>query len=78
MAITTKPIRVPNKYTGDRVLLGLLQTIADRIEKPRVTEVDALSIVISDPPTAAEVAAIGNKVNEVIAALKAANIMDSS
>lgn len=78
MAITTKPIRVPNKYTGDRVLLGLLQTIADRVEKPRVTEVDALNIVISDPPTAAEVAAIGNKVNEVIAALKAANIMDSS
>ena len=77
MPVVTKPIRIPNKLEADRILIGFLQTVVDRVELPRVEDVEALSIVISDPPTQAEVAAIGNKVNEILAAFKAASVMDS-
>lgn len=76
MAVITKPVRIPNKLNVDRVLLGLLTSIIDRIERARVEEVDDLNQTISASPTQAEVQAISDKVDELLAAFRTANILD--
>lgn len=78
MPITTKPPFIGAGLNLDRALLGLLQSIIDRIEKPRIEEVANVTGTISDPPTQAEVLAIGNKVNELLQALRDANMLEDS
>lgn len=76
MAVVSRPIYIPEGITGDRVLLGLLESIRQRVDTPRVESVEDLTQTISDPPTQAEVQAVQDKVNELLEALRVAIILD--
>lgn len=76
MAITTKPLAVPNRWgEEDRVLLSFLTAVIDRIEKPRVEAVADLNQTISGP-SVAEVQALSDKMDELLAALRTAKILE--
>lgn len=87
MTIETAPIYFPQGLEIDRSVLQVLQTMADRIDKPRVETVAQLgtvSFTVSNPPTQAEVIAIANavvenrnKLNELIVAFINAVIMEA-
>lgn len=76
MAIVTKPVYIGSGLQVDRATLGLLISIADRIEKPRVAAVADLNQTISASPTQAEVQAISDKVDALLAALRTAVILE--
>lgn len=77
MAITTKPLAVPNRWgdNQDRVMLSFLTAVIDRIEKPRVEAVADLNQTIAGP-SVAEVQALSDKMDELLAALRTANILE--
>jgi hypothetical protein len=68
VAITTKPPYLGAGLGLDRATLGTLQSIIDRIEKARVA-------AVADIPAASTAAEL--KVNELLAALRTANILES-
>ena len=81
MAIDRTDFNVPASIlrTGDldiRTTLRLLEQIATELNGRWVVNVAQLDITVEDPPTQANVQAIGNKVNEIIVALINARIMD--
>jgi len=76
MAITTKPLYIGHGLELDRETRGLFQSIIDRIEKPRVASINDLNQTISGP-SVAEVQAISDKVDELLAALRTATILES-
>jgi hypothetical protein len=67
MAITTKAPVIGAGLKLERALVGLLQSIIDRIEKPRVEAVADIAGASTD----AEL-----KVNELMAAMRTANILE--
>ena len=75
MAITTKAPHIGHGLNLDRPLQGLLQGMIDRIEKPRIAAVADLNQTISGP-SVAEVQAISDKVDEMLAAMRTANILE--
>ena len=79
MAIVTKVLRIPAKlFVRDQDLAGFLQAVIDRIEKPRIEAVVDLNQTISASPTQAEVQALTDKVDELLAALRTASILENS
>ncbi len=79
MAVSKTTINIPTQLSKDRVLLGMLQSMKDWTEKPRIEAVDNLNLTVSNPPTQAQVQAIANKVDELLEALRSdnSNILDS-
>lgn len=79
MAISRTRINIPTQLSKDRVLLGMLQSMKDWTEKPRIEAVDNLNLTVSNPPTQAEVQQIADKVDELLEALRSdnSNILDS-
>lgn len=77
MTITTKKPVIGAGLKLDPVHQGLIQSIIDRIERPRVEAVADLDQTISNPPTQAQVQAISDKIDELLAAFRTANILDS-
>ena len=81
MAIDRTNFVVPASLlrTGEidvRTTLGLLQQISKELNNEWMENIPQLTITVSDPPTQAEVQEIGNKVNEILAALVNARLMD--
>lgn len=81
MAIDRTDFNVPASIlrTGEldiRTTLRLLEQIANELNGTWVKNVAQLDITVQDPPSQANVQAIGNKMNELIAALINARIMD--
>lgn len=76
MPITTKPPYIGAGLDLDRNMQGLIQNIIDRIEKPRIEAVPNVVGTISNPPTQAEVLAIGNKLNQLLEALRASQFLE--
>lgn len=68
MAVVTKPLKIGAGLELPRAEQGLLQSIIDRVEKVRVE-------AVADIPGAATAAEL--KVNELLAALRTAKILDS-
>lgn len=79
MAVSETRINIPTQLSKDRVLLGMLQTMKDWTEKPRIEAVANLNLTVSDPPTQAQVQAIADKVDELLEALRSdnSNILDT-
>ena len=79
MAVSKTTINIPTQLSKDRVLLGMLQSMKDWTEKPRIEAVANLNLTVSNPPTQAEVQQIANKVDELLEALRSdnSNILDS-
>ena len=79
MAITTKPLRVPAKlFSADQELVGFLQGVVDRIEKPRIAAVDDLNQTIGGTYSQAQVQALSDKVDELLAAIRTARILEDT
>lgn len=79
MAVNTTQVNLPTKLSVDRVLLGTLQLFVDWTKGKRIEAVADLTQSISNPPTQAQVQAIQDKVNELLANLRSdnSNILDS-
>ncbi len=79
MAVSKTRINIPTQLSKDRVLLGMLQSMKDWTEKPRIEAVDNLNLTVSNPPTQFEVQQIANKVDELLEALRSdnSNILDT-
>ena len=79
MAVSETRINIPTQLSEDRVLLGMLQTMKDWTEKPRIVAVADLNLTVSNPPTQAEVQSIADKVDELLQALRSdnSNILDT-
>lgn len=77
MAIETKPLYIGSGLNLNRETRGFFQSVIDRIEKARVAAVADLNQTISGP-SVAEVQAISDKVDELLAALRTANILEDS
>lgn len=75
MTITTKPLYVPQGLTKDRVLAGMLNSIVERVEKPRIENVT--SVAFSDPITNGEVVVLATQFNDLLTKLKASGVMES-
>ncbi|NIA67772.1 hypothetical protein HBA54_04140 [Pelagibius litoralis] len=79
MAITTKRLRLPAKlFDGDQDTQGFLQAVIDRIEKPRIEAVADLNITVNGPDSLAQLQLTINKVDELLAAIRTANILENS
>lgn len=76
MAIITKPLRIPAGLFNDQTLVGFLQSVVDRVEKPRVDAINDLDQTISNPPTQAEVQAISDKIDEILANWRTSGILE--
>ena len=77
MTELTKPIRIPANLEGqNRVLLGLLQAIADRVDKPRMSRITDTGVTISNPPTQTEVAVLAAKIDEILASLREVSLLE--
>lgn len=63
-----KRIHIPAGLEYDRQFLAMLQAIVDRVAD--IGAVDDLDQTISDPPTQAEVQAISDKIDEILAAAR--------
>ena len=79
MAVSETKINIPTQLSKDRVLLGMLQTMKDWTEKPRIVAVADLNLTVSNPPTQAEVQSIADKIDELLQALRSdnSNILDT-
>lgn len=79
MAVSETRINIPTQLSKDRVLLGMLQTMKDWTEKPRIEAVANLNLTVSNPPTQAQVQAIADKIDELLEALRSdnSNILDT-
>lgn len=79
MAVSETRINIPTQLSKDRVLLGMLQSMKDWTEKPRIEAVANLNLTVSNPPTQVEVQLIANKVDELLDALRSenSNILDT-
>ena len=80
MAVSTTLVNIPTQWTADRVTVATMQLMEDWTKRPRCVAVDDLTQTISNPPTQAEVQAIQDKVNELLASLRTdnSNILDTN
>lgn len=80
MAVGTTKVNIPTKWSTDRVTINTMQLVEDWTKRPRCVAVDDLTQSISNPPTQAEVQAIQNKINELLASLRTdnSNILDTN